>query len=120
MPPNSRITNIQVTLLTGRHNPALQLIIRRRALDLNDNIASQMVHHSDKRVRPISSVLERNGELGLVVFGVVVAVGLHGDVRAVGSGAAGGLETGGCAGGEEGEGEEGEAHFGVGMGAGWG
>jgi len=73
-----------------------------------------MVHHTHKRLRPIPPVFEGNGELGLVVFGVVHAVGLDGDVWAIGGGAAGGLETGegGC--GEEGHGEDLEAHVGLG------
>ena len=74
-----------------------------------------MVHHSNKRLGSVSPVFEGNGELGLVMFGVVHAVGLHGDVWAIGGGAAGGLETGCCGCGEE-EGEEG-AHFGLGVGA---
>jgi len=76
-----------------------------------------MVHHASKRVRPILPVFEGDRELRLVVLGVVVPVGLNGDVRAVGGGALGGLVTGeggweGC--GEEGEGEDLEAHVGLG------
>jgi len=75
-----------------------------------------MVHHARKRVRPILPLFESDGELRLVVLGIVVPVGLHGDVGPVGSGAAGGLVTGerGCGEGEEGEGEDLEAHFGLG------
>ena len=68
-----------------------------------------MVHHADKRLRPIPTVFEGDRELGLVVLWVVHAVGLHGDVGAVGGGAAGGLETG-CCGCSEEEGEE-RPHF---------
>ena len=78
-----------------------------------------MVHHSDKRLGSISAVFKGNGELGLVMFWVVHAVGLDGDVGPVWGGAAGGLETGGCGCGEEGEGEDLEAHFGLGVEAGW-
>jgi len=78
-----------------------------------------MVHHARKRVRPIPPVFESDRELRLVVLWIVHAVGLHGDVWAIGGGAAGGLETGGCGCGEEGEGEDLEAHFGLGVEAGW-
>ena len=74
-----------------------------------------MVHHARKRVRPVLPVFEGDRELRLVVFGVVVPVGLHGDVGPVGGGALGGLVTGERGGGEgeegEGEGEDLEAHF---------
>jgi len=80
-----------------------------------------MVHHSNECLGSIPPVFEGNGELGLVVLWIVHAVGLDGDVWAVGRGAAGGLETGegGCGEGEEGEGEDLEAHFGLGVEAGW-
>ena len=78
-----------------------------------------MVHHSNECLGSISPVFEGNGELGLVVLWVVHAVGLDGDVWAIGGGTAGGLETGGCGCGEEGEGEDLEAHFGLGVEAGW-
>jgi hypothetical protein len=63
-----------------------------------------MVDHADKSLGSVSSVLERNGELGLSVFWVVYTVGLNGNVWAVGSRAVGCLEASGGAGGEGGEG----------------
>jgi len=72
-----------------------------------------MINDSGKSVWSISPVLESNRDSGLVVFRVIFAVGLHGDVGTVRGRTPACLEAGGGAGGEDGEGEEAHCEMGL-------